>query len=231
MASATNAAGTQAAFENTFGLANGKANSCVEATDYCELICYAGKLENLFTAVGVNMLHNWNLLKDASLIDTFDMLNEIIYVFDTKSDKRGSEKIYRIHWDGDFFSADYIEAWACIIMLYPQIQFWVYTRNAAAAVALHKMTLTNLSLYFSGDPVNKPIAEMLHRTYGIRIAYVSETFADSQAALKEITGKPGAKCPEQTKQIKLISAAGSACSVCGLCVYGKANIAFSRSKK
>lgn len=232
VANAVNKAGKQAAMSNTFGLANGKANSCVEATEYCELICYAGKLQNLFPAVGTAMISNWEALKDASLIEMFDMLNALIYAFDQESDKRQAEKIYRIHWDGDFFSPDYVEAWTNIIILYPQIQFWVYTRNSMAAVALHKANLGNLSLYFSGDPTNEPIARMLNRQYGIRIAFVAETFADSQALVKSITGRPGAKCPEQfSKSFPLINAEGSACSRCRLCVDGTADIAFSRSKK
>jgi len=58
--------GKQAAFSNTMGLANGIDYSCVGATEYCELICYAGKLENLFKGVGAAMLHNYNALKDAN---------------------------------------------------------------------------------------------------------------------------------------------------------------------
>jgi hypothetical protein len=46
-----------------------------------------------------------------------------------------------------------------------------------------------------------------------------------------LTGKPGAKCPENNKSIPLISNAGSACVSCGLCVYGKADIRFSATKK
>ena len=223
--------GKQAAISNTFGLANGAAFSCVEATDYCEKICYAGKLENLFKGVGAQMLANWNALKDATLPEMLFMLDGIISKFVAESRKRDAEMIYRIHWDGDFFSPDYIEAWRTIIAEYSMVQFWVYTRNSRAAVTLHKANLDNLSLYFSADPVNEPIAHMLSRTYGIRIAAVAETFADSQAMVERITGRVGAKCPEQTGQIPLISANGSACATCGLCVRNKANISFSRSKK
>jgi hypothetical protein len=49
--------------------------------------------------------------------------------------------------------------------------------------------------------------------------------------MKELTGKPGARCPENTGQVPLISTAGSACVSCGLCVYNKADIVFSASKK
>mgnify|MGYP003704573783 CR=1 FL=1 len=39
------------------------------------------------------------------------------------------------------------------------------------------------------------------------------------------------KIQENNKQIKLISTNGSACVTCKLCVYGKADIRFSASKK
>jgi hypothetical protein len=231
VANVVTANGKQAAISNTMGLANGQAFSCVGATEYCEKICYAGKLENLFKGVGAQMLANWNALNGASLADTIYMLDGIVTKFVAESKRHNAEMIYRIHWDGDFFSEDYIEAWRAIIAEYSMVQFWVYTRNVNAAVTLHKANLSNLSLYFSADPVNEPIAHMLSRTYGIRIAAVHETFADSQAMVERITGRVGAKCPEQTGQISMISANGSACATCRLCVDNKANISFSRSKK
>ena len=231
VANVVTANGKQAAISNTFGLANGKAFSCVMATDYCEKICYAGKLENLFKGVGAQMLANWNALKDATLAEMIYMLDGMIAKFVAESRKRDAEMIYRIHWDGDFFSPDYTTAWQTVIREYNMVQFWVYTRNSAAAAQLHKARLSNLSLYFSADPANERVAHMLHDLYGIRIAAVAETFADSQAMVERITGRVGAKCPEQTGQIPLISANGSACASCGLCVRNKANISFSRSKK
>ncbi len=51
------------------------------------------------------------------------------------------------------------------------------------------------------------------------------------AILTGLIGKPGAKCPENNKSIPLISANGSACVSCGLCVFGKADVRFSASKK
>lgn len=223
--------GKTAIISNTFGLANGKANSCVDATEYCELICYAGRLENFLPSIRANMLHNWETLRDASETDMVIMLSDIISDFAKASDKRGIEKIYRIHWDGDFFSPEYTRAWISVIRQFSDVHFWVYTRNAASAVMLHKAGLSNLSLYFSADPINEPIAHMLYKTYGIRPAAVADSFADSQAMVERITGRVGAKCPEQTGQIPLISEKGSACATCRLCVDNKANISFSRSKK
>ena len=223
--------GKTAVISNTFGLANGKANSCKGATDYCEKICYAGKLENLFKGVGKQMLANYNALKDASFEETLYLLDGVIAKFVAESRKRDAEMIYRIHWDGDFFSPAYIDAWIAVIREYNMVQFWVYTREAAAVRMLTNANLSNLSLYFSADPSNENLAHALHKTYGVRIAAVHETFADSQAMVERITGRVGAKCPEQTGQIPLISANGSACATCGLCVRNKANISFSRSKK
>ena len=231
VANAVTANGKQAAISNTFGLANGKEFSCIGATDYCEKICYAGKLENLFKGVGAQMLANWNALKDASFEEMVYMLDGIISKFVAESRKRNAEMIYRIHWDGDFFSMDYIDAWATVIREYNMVQFWVYTRSAMAVRELTSYRFDNLSLYFSVDPNNEGLGHALHRTYGVRIAAVAETFADSQAMVERITGRVGAKCPEQTGQIPLISANGSACATCGLCVRNKANISFSRSKK
>ena len=50
---------------NTFGLPAGKSYSCPGATSICESVCYAGKLEKIYKGVRDNLLHNWNLLKDA----------------------------------------------------------------------------------------------------------------------------------------------------------------------
>lgn len=223
--------GKTAAISNTFGLANGPEHSCTHATEYCFKICYAGKLENLFKGVGAQMLANWEALKDSTYEDMLMMLEPLIAKFVVESRKRNAEMIYRIHWDGDFFSADYIRAWVTIAREYSMVHFWVYTRSPLAVKILSEANLPNLSLYFSADPKNEALAHALHRTYGVRIAAVHETFAQSQALVERITGKVGAKCPEQTGQIKLISTSGSACATCRLCVDGKANIAFSRSKK
>ncbi|MFM7978550.1 MAG: hypothetical protein ACKPKO_04475, partial [Candidatus Fonsibacter sp.] len=91
--------------------------------------------------------------------------------------------------------------------------------------------IENLSLYFSTDKDNKEIAINLNKDNGIRLAYLADTFAIGQEDLKAMIGKVGAKCPENNKQIPLISANGSACVSCGLCVYNKADIRFSASKK
>jgi len=221
--------GKTATIANTFGLPAGKAYSCPGATSICESVCYAGKLEKLFKGVRVNLLHNWELLKDADHNTMEALLMEMIADFKIDCEKKEAPKLFRIHWDGDFFNDEYAFAWKHVILNHPDIQFWVYTRVKSAAVMLKD--IPNLSLYYSTDSENKEIGVNLKKDHGIRLAYLAKNFALGQADMKELTSKPGAKCPENLKSIPLISQNGSACVSCGLCVYNKADIVFSASKK
>jgi hypothetical protein len=221
--------GKQSALANTFGLPAGKNFSCPGATSVCESVCYAGKLEKLFPTVKKNLLHNWELLRNADMETMLVLLDEMIVDFVNDCNKKDAPKLFRIHWDGDFFNDTYTNAWKTVITNHPEIQFWVYTRVRTAALILNG--IDNLSLYYSTDSENKAIGIELKTTNGIRLAYLAKNFAIGQADMKELTNKPGAKCPENLKAIPLISNAGSACVSCGLCVYSKADIVFSATKK
>ena len=213
---------------NTFGLPAGKAYSCPGATSICESVCYAGKLEKIYKGVRDNLLHNWNLLKDADHDTMVQLLDEMINEFKKDSDKRKAPYLFRIHWDGDFFNDTYTYAWKNVIEKHSDVQFWVYTRVQSAALIIKD--IPNLSLYFSADDDNIEIAETLS-IQGIRLAYLGKTFKATESKMKELTGKVGAMCPENKKSIPLISQEGSACVRCSLCVFGKADIRFSASKK
>jgi len=221
--------GKQASIANTFGLPAGKAYSCPGATTVCETVCYAGKLEKVFPTVKKNLLHNWALLKDANGETMVRLLDEMIVDFVADCVKRKAPMLFRIHWDGDFFNDTYAYAWKVVIDKHPDIQFWVYTRVKSAALILKDVT--NLSLYFSADSENVKTAVDLKINSGVRMAYLAKNFAIGQADVKEMTGRPAAKCPENNKQIPLISTNGSACVSCSLCVYSKSDIIFSATKK
>ena len=214
---------------NTFGLPAGKSYSCPGATSVCESVCYAGKLEKVFPTVKKNLLHNWELLKDADSDTMVSLLSEMIDEFIVDCEKRNAQKLFRIHWDGDFFNDTYTNAWKTVILNNPSIQFWVYTRVKSAALILNG--IDNLSLYYSTDSENVKIGVDLKINNGIRLAYLAKNFAVGQADMKAMIGKVGAKCPENNKQIPLISTKGSACVSCSLCVYSKSDIVFSSSKK
>jgi hypothetical protein len=221
--------GKTATIANTFGLPAGKNFSCPGATSVCESVCYAGKLEKLFPTVKKNLLHNWELLRNADMETMLVLLDEMIVDFVNDCNKKDAPKLFRIHWDGDFFNDTYTNAWKTVITNHPEIQFWVYTRVRSAALILNG--IDNLSLYYSTDSENKAIGIDLKVNNGIRLAYLAKNFAMGQEDMKALTGKVGAKCPENKKAIPLISTAGSACVSCSLCVYSKADIVFSSSKK
>ena len=128
--------GKQASIANTFGIPSGKAYSCPGATSVCESVCYAGKLEKVFKGVRTNLLHNWELLKDADYLTMFNLLHEMISSFVKDCEKRGAEKLFRIHWDGDFFNEEYTLAWRDVICDFEDVQFWAYTRSDFAVPLL-----------------------------------------------------------------------------------------------
>ena len=229
VANAVTPNGKQASIANTFGLPAGKAYSCPGATSICESVCYAGKLEKVFPTVKKNLLHNWELLKDADLDTMQVLLTQMIDEFIIYCNKRNAPMLFRIHWDGDFFNDNYTQAWKNVILNNTGIQFWVYTRVKSAALMLQG--IDNLSLYYSTDSENKDTGIALKKDHGIRLAYLAKNFAIGQADMKALTNKPGAKCPENLKSIPLISTNGSACVSCSLCVYSKADIVFSATKK
>jgi len=103
------------------------------------------------------MAHNWDLVKDAD-VDTIDaLLESMISDFKVDCDKFNADKLFRIHWDGDFFNEAYTMAWINIIKRHADVRFWTYTRNAAAASLLASNNLKNLALYFSADDDNLQI--------------------------------------------------------------------------
>jgi hypothetical protein len=213
---------------NTFGLPSGKAYSCPGATSVCEKICYAGKLEKVFKGVKAVLLTNWEQLKDASQEQMEALLYQMIDEFDKDCDKRNAEKLFRIHWDGDFFSDTYTVAWSNVIKAFPKIQFWVYTRSDFAVPIL--TGIDNLALYFSTDDDNWQLASELKKTNGVKLAYLANNFAMGKERMLSITVKSAIPCPENAKKLPLISEKGSACVTCGQCVFARNDILFSASK-
>lgn len=215
---------------NAFGLPSGKAYSCPGATSICERVCYAGKIEKVRKAVMAMMLSNWEQLRNASYAEMVILLREMISDFHAECERKNGDKSFRIHWDGDFFSADYARAWATVIREFPDIQFWAYTRTYSVVSEL--VDIDNLSLYLSVDRDNLELAKATRKEFpSVKWAFLSQTFEDGKKEMLEMGNKPGAACPELTGQIPLISTNGGACITCQLCVKGKADIRFAIGKK
>ncbi len=159
----------------------------------------------------------------------YNLIDEMISEFVADCDKRNAEKLFRIHWDGDFFNVDYTNAWADVIRKYPTVQFWAYTRSDFAVPLL--INIDNLSLYFSADSANKQLAWDLKRQYGVKLAYLAKDFATGKNDFDEQQEKSAIPCPENNNKVKLISEKGSACVLCSQCVFARNDILFSASKK
>ena len=210
---------------NTFGLPAGIEFSCPGATSFCSRICYAGKLEKIYKGVRNILTDNFEQLVNAESGEMVSLISDMISEFRADCDKRDAPKLFRIHWDGDFFSPVYTAAWSKVIQANPDVQFWVYTRVAPSALFLHSMELDNLALYFSADPDNIEAARILE-SRGINIAYVDINFAKGKEQFPNAT-----RCPENNKALPLISDKGSACVRCGLCVNGRKSVLFSTTKR
>jgi hypothetical protein len=214
---------------NTFGLPSGKSYSCPGATSVCEKICYAGKLEKVYKGVKDVLVNNWNQLKDAKYETMVSLLDEMIISFKADCDKRNADKLFRIHWDGDFFNVTYTIAWATVIKKHSDVQFWVYTRSDFAVPILKG--IANLSLYFSTDDDNWQLASNLKTLHDVKLAYLAQNFAMGKERMLSITPKSAIPCPENNKKLPLISEKGSACVTCSQCVFARNDILFSASKK
>jgi hypothetical protein len=219
---------------NAFGIPAGV--SCPGMTSFCEKICYARKLEKVYKGVSKSVIANFETLLYADYLDGIDgmeqLLFDMIHEFVRECEKKGAVKRFRIHWDGDFFSREYASAWHNVIQVFPDVQFWVYTRSYTDDVFVIDILskLDNLTLYLSADPVNIDLANKVAADYpGVFIATVADTFAEARATIAG--DRKAYDCPENGKRIPLISDKGSACNRCGICIVGRGDVLFAAKKK
>lgn len=225
-----NKAGKQSLIKNAFSLPSGKPFSCPGATGVCESICYAGRIEKQYPAFLAVAMHNWELLKDAPYGVMVDLLSEMIDEFEAECEKHNVPKLFRWHADGDIFSEDYAIAINHVVYNHPDVQFWIYTRSFQFVECINGFP--NMAVYLSVDKENLNAGLLCAADNpGVKMAYLGETFAEGKEIFETLTGAPGGMCPENAKRIPLITKDGGACVTCGLCIFGKADIRFSRTKK
>lgn len=214
---------------NAFGLPSGKPFSCPGATSVCERICYAGKIEKQYKNVFRTLNRNFEELLYADYLGGIPAMRALIVQmvseFVRECDRHSAPYLFRIHWDGDFFSADYATAWADAMRLFPSVRFWAYTRSFDVVSILS--SVDNLSLYLSVDKDNEDAANATRAEFPtVQFATLADTFNEA----REMGNKP-TNCPELTGALPLISEKGSACVTCGLCVFQRKDVAFSITRK
>src|SRR3712207_2159310 len=126
--------GKTAKIANRFGLPAGRGYSCPGATETCQRVCYAGKLENLYKGLREVLTANLAELVGLDRAGMAHLLNDMIADFRVdceRAEARGAtvSRDFRIHWDGDFYSYEYAQAWADVVRSNADIRFWVYTRS------------------------------------------------------------------------------------------------------
>jgi hypothetical protein len=227
--------GKAARIANAFGLPAGRGNSCPGATATCERVCYAGRLEKRYTGVRDMLAGNLRALAGRDRASMVTLLSHMIDGFRADCERaraRGATVPldFRIHWDGDFFSYAYAEAWADTVRANPDIRFWVYTRSfdpETLDVLPALAALPNLTLYLSADPDNMPAAKAARERHPwALLSYLAQTFADGAEALNRMPAKRY-DCPENGGRLPLLTSRGSACIRCGICLDGRGDVVFS----
>lgn len=215
---------------NSFGLPAG--DSCPGKTPFCES-CYAKVSENS-ERVGEAMRHNLALLQDAGSVDNMTvLLAEMVHRYVKHAERVGltaSDRIFRIHWDGDFFSRDYAEAWGRVIRAIPDVTFWAYTRSFVGPVNVVPILsgIDNLVLYLSADSWNIEEATRLVNIYpDVRLALCAEDYETGRA----LSERRAIVCPENAGKMPLMREGRGACVDCQLCPQGRSDVIFSTSHR
>jgi hypothetical protein len=224
--------GFVATVANSFGLPAG--DSCPGKTEFCKS-CYATNSERVFPNVGKAMHHNFAKLKEYQQLYGIDgmieLLDDVVARFVHQIEYYNldeHERIFRIHWDGDFYSMAYAEAWAQVIRNYPDIKFWCYTRSFTPICNVVPILapIKNLTLYLSVDDYNVEEAE--------RVALANPTVlmalcsVDYEQARDLAPWADPLVCPENSGRMPLNNETGvGACVTCQLCPQGRRSIMFS----
>lgn len=213
---------------NSFGLPSGK--TCPGRTPWCKDICYGANAERGYTGVGDALQRNLDALLEAGTVEGMsDLLIRMVGKFASAADRwqlPPADRVFRIHWDGDFFSRDYACAWAYTIRRYPDISFWAYTRSFREPLNVVPILagVPNLALYLSADEHNiEDAVEMTERYAGVNLARCGADYDEA----RDLSKRPAVICPENDGRLALMNDGRGACVECRLCVEGRGDVLFA----
>lgn len=222
-------------FPNSFGLPAGA--TCPGQTGFCD-VCYGVNAEGR-PNVKNNLYSNLNELRGKSETEMAELLREMMGDYRkafAKFNLPPEQDIFRIHWDGDFFSEDYARAWRTIIEEHPETIFWTYTRSFGGSVDVVDILagIPNLAFYLSVDAWNIDAAiRIIEERKKLGKPRISLAFcADDQHQAEQLGLRAGKSilsqtvCPENTGELPLASEGTGACVKCMLCIKKRPNILF-----
>jgi hypothetical protein len=212
---------------NSFGLP--AKITCPGHTEFCN-DCYAINVENM-SGVEKLLRDNYDLLRTANNVESKSaLLSEMVDRYEREADRIGvteKDKIFRIHWDGDFFSEDYADAWAMTITEFPNVKFWTYTRSFVDPLNIvpNLDGLANLTLYLSTDEYNVDVAhEIVSEFPSVKLALCA---IDYKTGRELARGRRSAICPENIGRMALMDEGRGACVDCRWCPDSKIDVIFS----
>lgn len=210
---------------NSFGLP--ALASCPSATNWCRSVCYAFNLQRAWTSVDNLVQHNLSILEECG--SNVRKITELLTTMVHSVNWRGTEKVFRWHWNGDIFSRPYAHAIRNTVLATPDIQHWLYTRSFDFVDVL--VGTPNLTVYISVDRFNQAKATKLFGQYPeLMIAACADTWNESEDIMRSVTGRNAPRCPELIHKIPLVSDDGvGACVACGMCIYGRNHVRFASS--
>ena len=226
------------ALPNAFGLPAGRAASCPGATRVCETVCYAGRLELAYTSLHRMLEHNLRCLRDCGddVAEMVSILAPLVDEFVAECERaelragRPVPRWFRIHWDGDFYSLPYAQAWRQTVLRYPEVRFWAYTRSFRPALNVVPVLrgVPNLTVYLSVDVANYRDAQrVLAECPETLVSVLAPTVEAGKVLYRALTGRSAAACPEKVGKLPLVTARGEgACITCGLCLEGRKGVVF-----
>jgi hypothetical protein len=213
---------------NSFGLPAGV--TCPGKTDFCSE-CYAIGTEGR-PYVYKNVTRNLEVLRDKSEDEMYELISEMMREYNETISLRKIPKehdIFRIHWDGDFFSTEYAAAWRRVIEENPQTKFWTYTRSFAEPVNVVPILIgiKNLAFYLSVDEYNIDQARLIKNKYPkVLMAFCAGDQFRAEQLAAQIGKKHTTVCPENSGDLPLMSDGKGACVNCLLCPKSRPNILF-----
>lgn len=211
---------------NSLGLPAG--DSCPGRTGFC-VSCYGVRSEQSAGVLGALRANHALLLEAETIGAMHELLDRAVSRFVRSARRMGlppEDLLFRIHWDGDFYSEDYACAWGLTIHAHPEVRFWAYTRSFTDEVDVVPILdgLPNLALYLSVDAENAARAgEVLAAWPYARAALCADV---EEKARDLLPGRRSVACPENVGRVALMTDGRGACATCRLCPDAVVDVRF-----
>jgi hypothetical protein len=225
---------------NSFGLP--PETTCPGRTRFCDG-CYAVTTVEVSKGTAAALEHNLALLRATDHDGMVDLLDDMLdrYRQDAANGwTKPAERIFRWHWSGDFFSAEYADAVAIAARRHPDVGQWVYTRSFVPALNVVPIIdgIPQLRVYLSIDRWNLEHARPVLAAHpDVRAAWCADVSESARELARAVDrAVPMRICPENVGRLPLVvrdtaRSGHGACQDCRICPEGRADVGFVVDKR